>query len=67
MSRFPACPNCGCDIAAHGDITLIGWAPPIPQAEPTHSADLILECEQCEAQFNAFVPLGNFVLIEVAQ
>lgn len=62
MTTVPCCPSCGCDLDFHGTLTLAGWASsPTPQA-PT--ADLILECDECEAKFNAFVSLSDFLKME---
>lgn len=63
MSHYPACPGCGCDLSQHAEITLVDWAP-THRPQTSWSADLILACEECGAQFNAFVQLTAFAPIE---
>lgn len=59
------CPACGCDLPDHvSDPALTDWVMPSRDPEGLARLDLILECEECGARLNAFVPLRDFQLLE---
>jgi len=59
------CPNCRADLRHTGDVRLFGWvSAKHDDTEGKDRADLILQCEECKAEFNAFVPLDAFMLVE---
>lgn len=58
------CPKCGADLQDCGEITAVGWAQPSHDPEGKARVDLILDCEACAAQFNAFVALTDFQVVE---
>lgn len=58
------CPKCKADLYENSELTLVDWVYPSHDPEGKARADLILECAECGAQFNAFVPLDEFQEIE---
>jgi len=54
------CPKCQADLIELAELTLADWVAPDQDPEGKARADLILECEACGTQFNAFVPLDAF-------
>ena len=64
--RCTPCPKCGADLGLHGEVTCTDWVPAAADPEGQARADLILECEECGSQFNAFVALEDFHQIEEA-
>lgn len=54
------CPKCGVDLEQHADLTHVAWVNKGADPEGMARLDLILECEGCRTQFNAFVPLADF-------
>jgi hypothetical protein len=59
-----ACPRCGVELEFHGEVTLIGFVRADSDPEGKVRADLMLDCDACEARFNAFVALSDFEPIE---
>ena len=64
MDKAIPCPNCGEDLQDLGELTLVGWVDRSQDPNEETKLDLILECEGCLKQFNAFVPLNDFYIIE---
>lgn len=58
------CPKCKVDLPDHAELTLTDWVSPSADPEGKARLDLVLECEACGLQLNAFVPLDAFEVIE---
>lgn len=58
------CPRCGVDLVHHGAIHLMGFVAAEDDPEGKARADLILSCDACETDLNAFVPVNDFLPVE---
>ena len=65
MSDRPIpCPKCGADLHDCGEVTHVDWVNACDYPQGKARMDLVLDCEVCGAQFNAFVALDAFQEIE---
>lgn len=55
------CPTCTADLASNGEIVIVGTVLAAHDPEGKARFDLILECGLCNARFNAFVPVNDFL------
>ncbi len=61
--RAVPCRRCGVDLHHHGEVTAVGLVSAIDDPDRKDRFDLVLTCDCCGQQFNAFVPVDDFQVI----